>query len=224
MLELKNVSKNYLLDHKKIQALENINLIINKGEFISIIGPSGSGKSTLLQLLGGLDKPSEGEILFQGKNINNLNDKKLSHYRNSNIGFIFQQFHLQEHLNLLENVELPLLFGNKKNNTFKLAQKALKEVDLADRWDHKPTEVSGGQAQRAGIARAIVNNPQILLADEPTGDLDTESSNKILNLLRKFQKEKNITLVIVTHDPKIAQAADRVIKIEEGKLSHVKNV
>lgn len=218
MIQVSHLFKNYSLDGKNIHALRDINFFIAAGEFISIIGPSGSGKSTLLHLLGGLDRPTKGEILFHDENIFAYNDARVSQYRNFNVGFIFQQFHLQEHLNLLENVELPLYFCKKKKNSRNAARKALMEVDLFDRWDHKPTEVSGGQAQRAGIARAIVNDPQIILADEPTGDLDSESSKKILQLLRKLQKEKGITLIIVTHDENIAKAADRVLKLDNGKI------
>ncbi|MBU2524596.1 ABC transporter ATP-binding protein [Patescibacteria group bacterium] len=220
MLELKNLSKNYTLDKKTIHALKNLTLNIKQGDFISIVGPSGSGKSTLLNLIGGLDKPTSGLILFNNQNILTFNDSQLSAYRNFNIGFVFQQFHLEEHLTIFENTALPLYFSpdSNHNKINRLVNKALKDVDIFDRSNHRPSEVSGGQAQRAAIARALVNQPSIILADEPTGDLDPKNAAEILKLLKKLQKEKNITLIIVTHDETIANAADKIIKLKDGVM------
>ncbi len=222
MIELKNVQKVYKTGDETVTALKNINLTIQDGEFIAIVGPSGSGKSTLLHLIGGLDKISDGEILVDGKNLQKLKDKELSHYRNKEIGFVFQDFHLQSHLTLLENVEIPLMFATGKKRKEATMQKKAKElltlVDVGDRMNHRPAEISGGQKQRTAIARAIINKPHILLADEPTGNLDSQTGKSIIDLLKKLHKKENMTLIVVTHDREIANEAERIVEIKDGKL------
>jgi len=222
MIELKNIQKIYTTGDEQVAALKNINLTIKDGEFVAIIGPSGSGKSTLLHLIGGLDKPTEGEINVNGKNIQKLKDKELSNYRNKEIGFVFQDFHLQSHLTLLENVEIPLMFSTtqKRNDASmkKKAEELLKLVDVSERMKHRPSEISGGQKQRTAIARAIINDPHILLADEPTGNLDSATGKAIIDLLKKLHKKENMTLIIVTHDNEIAKFADRIIEIKDGLI------
>lgn len=217
MLETQELDKEYLLNGKIVSALTEINIHVAQGEFLAIMGQSGSGKSTLLQILGGLDRPSRGRVLFRGRALNDFSDRELSLYRNREVGFVFQQFHLQAHLNLRENVALPLHFAPEKNDHDLKARTALAAVDLLDRQNHLPSEVSGGQAQRAGIARAIVNNPSLLLADEPTGELDGKTGRAILSLLKKLRETQNLTLIVVTHDPVIARAADRILELKNGR-------
>jgi putative ABC transport system ATP-binding protein len=222
MIELKNISRIYRVGDESITALKDISLKINDGEFIAIVGPSGSGKSTLLHLIGGLDKSTGGEILVDGKNIQKLKDRELSEYRNKKIGFVFQDFHLQPHLTLLENVEIPLLFAGGKKRKEAVMQKKAKEllelVDVGERMNHRPAEISGGQKQRTAIARAIINNPHILLADEPTGNLDSQTGNAIIALLKKLHQKEKMTVIVVTHDHEIAKNAGRIIEIKDGKL------
>lgn len=222
MIEIKNISKTYKIGDTKINALKNISLQVKKGEFLVIIGPSGSGKTTLMHLIGCLDKPSTGEIKIENKSIKNLNDKELSMFRNQKIGFIFQDFKLHPHLTLLENVKLPLILN--KNNKLKTsiieqkAKKILKEVGLEDRINHKPNEISGGQKQRVAIARALINEPSIILADEPIGDLDSKTGEKIISLLKNLHTQKNLTLIIVTHDMSITKHATKIIEIKDGEI------
>lgn len=219
MIKAKNLSKIYKLGGEKVNALDGINLTIEKGELIAITGASGSGKSTLMHIIGGLDIPDNGEILVNGINLAKANKRKLGRYRNKTVGFIFQTFNLKPELTALENVELPLIFANvRKKKRMLLAQDALKKVGLEDRAKHKPSELSGGQRQRVSIARAIVNSPDIILADEPTGNLDSKTGKLIIDLIRKLNKENNVTVVIVTHDDDIAKLADRIIKIKDGKV------
>ena len=217
MINLTNVSKTYKVGNESIKALKDITLTIEKGEFLAIVGPSGSGKSTLLHLIGGLDAPTTGTITVEGEDIVKLKDKALSAYRNGKIGFIFQDFKLQQHLTALENVRMPQFFANKKPQKG-IAKKALKTVDVEDRKKHKPSELSGGQKQRVAIARALVNNPHIIIADEPTGNLDSTTGKTIVELLKKIHKENGSTLIIVTHDKNIAEYATRIIEIKDGKL------
>lgn len=221
MLETRNLGKKYRLNGKIISALDAINITVADGEFLVIVGQSGSGKSTLLQILGGLDRPSEGKIFFQDRALDDLSDEELSRYRNHQVGFVFQQFHLQAHLNLRENVALPLHFSPEKSDRDMKARSALAVVSLLDRENHLPSEVSGGQGQRAGIARAIVNNPRLLLADEPTGELDSKTARDILSLLKKLRATQNLTLIVVTHDSSIARAADRVLELKNGRLNRI---
>jgi len=220
MIDLKNVRKIYRIGNEEVEALKGIDLSIDDGEFVAIVGPSGSGKSTLLHLIAGLDKPSEGEVMVQKKNILTSSDSVLSKYRNRTIGFIFQEFHLLAHLNILENVKVPLMFASReeKSSHQKKAREILEDLKLGDRLHHRPHEISGGQKQRVAIARALINNPKIILADEPTGNLDSVTGKSILDLLKKIHKQKKLTLIIVTHDREIAKAADRVIEIKDGKI------
>jgi len=221
-ISLREVGKSYRTGDESVEALKNISLEINKGEFIVIVGPSGSGKSTLLHLIGGLDTASEGEVIVEGKLLTSLNDKKLSRYRNKEIGFIFQDFHLHKGLNLVENVEIPLMFSETKNrketSMQKKAAEILSSVGLKSRLNHRPSQISGGQKQRVAIARALINNPKIVLADEPTGNLDSQTGKKIITLLKRLHKEKNITMLVVTHDREIAKHAERIIEIKDGRL------
>lgn len=210
VIELKNIRKTY--EHPHQEALLSTNLVIKDGEFIAIIGPSGSGKTTLLNIIGGLDKPTKGETAIDKINLNKLTDKKLSTYRNQHIGFVFQEFYLQKNLNVEENVALPLIFGKKKINPGMLKE-ILNEVGLQKHAKKKTAILSGGEKQRVAIARALINNPKIILADEPTGNLDESTGQTILNLLQKIHKEHKVTLVIATHDQRIANIAERIFHL-----------
>ena len=207
------------MGNQNVVALNCVSLKIKDGEFVAIVGPSGSGKSTLLHMIGGLDTLDKGEIIVNGSKLKNVCDKDLAKYRNSMIGFIFQSFNLQAKLTALENVELPLVIRgiNKKDRRI-LALKSLKEVELGDRINHKPSELSGGQQQRVCIARALVNSPEIILADEPTGNLDSISGENIINLLKQLNKKIKTTVIVVTHDDRIAKMANRIIRILDGKI------
>jgi putative ABC transport system ATP-binding protein len=222
MIKLTQVTKIYRTGSDSVTALKNISFEIETGEFVIIIGPSGSGKSTLLHLIGGLDTPTGGEITVDNKKINTLKDKELSRYRNREIGFIFQDFHLAPNLDLLDNTKLPLFFNKAKRfSGLVIAQKAkemLNELFLTDRMKHLPSQISGGQKQRAAIARALINKPKILLADEPTGNLDSTTGKKIIGLLKEIHRKNKMTMVIVTHDKEIAKNAKRVIEIRDGIL------
>lgn len=220
MLELKNLTKTYELGGEKIHALDGVSLKIDKGDFLAITGPSGSGKSTLANIIGGLDTPDTGEVLVENTNIANMNDKNLSEYRNKSIGFIFQTFNLQPSLTALENVTIPLIFSHMKpSDRKKRAIDCLKAVGLSDRLKHKPGQLSGGQRQRVCIARALANNPQIIIADEPTGNLDSKKGAEIVELLEQLNKVAKMTLVIITHDPNVARRAHKVIQIKDGKIT-----
>lgn len=223
MIELKNVSKQYQVGEHTVHALKNINLTIQDAEFLAIVGPSGSGKSTLLHVIGGLDQADEGDIFINGENLKAYDDTALSHYRNNTVGFVFQEFHLQNFLNLEENIGMPLWFSHKQSKATSpskssIIQQLATEVGIHERLNHKPTQISGGQKQRTAIARALVNHPQLLLADEPTGNLDPVTSEKIIQLFRKIHQERKVTVIIVTHDRQIAKHADRIIEIKDGKL------
>lgn len=222
MIELQNVHKVYRMGDETVTALHGINLTIEDGEFIAVVGPSGSGKSTLLHLMAGLDKPTKGQIAVDGKNLSRLKDREISRYRNKEIGLVFQDFHLQQHLTVLENVEIPLMFAGGKKRKEATIQKKAKEllnlVDIGDRLHHRPSEISGGQKQRVAIARAVINKPRILLADEPTGNLDSVTGRDIITLLKQLHKKENMTLVVVTHDRDIAKYADRIVEIKDGRL------
>lgn len=222
MIELKNISKNYHVGNEAVPALKKIYLKVEERELLVIVGPSGSGKSTLLHLIAGLDTPTGGTIIINGKNIGKLNDKKLSDYRNRQVGIIFQDFKLHPYLSCVENVQLPLFFNRKKLfkllGTKRMAKKMLVELGLKERLKHKPGEISGGQKQRVAIARALINNPPLLLADEPTGNVDSITGKEIIATLKKLHKEKNMTMIIVTHDKNLAKYATRTIEIRDGKL------
>ena len=218
MLVLKDISKSYYIENEKINALKNINLTINKGEFVAIIGQSGSGKSTLLNILGCLDRQTDGEYFLCGKNVSKLSSAALSKIRSRKIGFVFQSFNLIETLNALENTELPLVYrGTPKNRRRRLALQALYSVGMGERIGHLPSQLSGGQMQRVAVARALICDPQIILADEPTGNLDFETGREVLAIFKNLSKQGK-TVVMVTHDNNIAKEADRIIRISSGEI------
>jgi putative ABC transport system ATP-binding protein len=218
-IEFRKVTKLYHKGPSKIEALNNITFTINSGEFLALTGVSGSGKSTLLSLIGGLDLPTTGEIIVDGVDLSELNPDALADYRRRKVGFIFQSFNLIPTLNILENVMLPLVpIKMSAREGKEIAMAVIKEVNLDERTKHLPGELSGGEQQRVTIARALVNNPSIILADEPTGDLDTKTGEKIILLLRKLKYEKNCTVIIATHDPQIADLTERRIVFEDGKI------
>ena len=219
LIDLRNINKTYRNGDQELKVLKNINLTVEEGEFVAIMGPSGSGKSTLMNIIGMLDRPSTGEYFLGNEDVANLGDKKLAKVRNNQVGFVFQQFFLLSKLNALQNVELPLIYagasqGSRKN----LAKQYLEKVDLGTRMTHLPSELSGGQKQRVAIARALVNNPSIILADEPTGALDTKTGEQIMELLTELNAEGK-TIIMVTHEPEIAAYAKRQIVIRDGVIS-----
>ncbi|AAM32529.1 MULTISPECIES: ABC transporter ATP-binding protein [Methanosarcina] len=219
IIELKNLTKTYK-NGVEFRALDSANLIIQKGEFVAIVGPSGSGKSTLMHLIGLLDTPSSGTLLIDGRDVTKMSDKERSAVRNRMLGFIFQYHHLLPDFTALENVMMPLLIAGKSRDEAKsVAEKLLKEVGLADRIDHRPGELSGGQNQRVAVARALSCSPAIVLGDEPTGNLDTKTGDLIYELLRRLNREYNQTFIVVTHNEELAGKADRVIKIVDGKIT-----
>ena len=217
LINLTDVSKKYDMGSVVVNALTAINLTIARGDFISITGPSGSGKSTLMNILGCLDVPTSGHFYFDGQNISQLNDSGLARIRNRMIGFVFQTYNLLPRLTALQNVELPLIYGNVRNRK-KLAAESLDRVGLADRSDHLPTELSGGQQQRVGIARALATEPSVLLADEPTGNLDSHSTREIIKIIQELNISQNLTVILVTHAPEIARLANRSINIVDGAI------
>lgn len=218
LVEVRDICKVYNPGENEVRALDHVSLTINENEFVAIIGQSGSGKSTLMNMLGCLDVPTSGDYYLHGQNVSNMSDNELSDVRNKEIGFIFQGFNLIAGLTALENVELPLIYrGVSKRERLKLADTALKKVGLENRKDHKPSEMSGGQQQRVAIARAIAQAPPIILADEPTGNLDSGSSKEIMGILRTLNEEGR-TVILITHDNEIANQAKRVIKIIDGKI------
>ncbi len=217
MIALENISRVFKKDGGiEVKGLDNVSLSINQGEFIAIIGPSGSGKSTLLNTLGFLDRPTSGRYLFEGKQLSGQHTSTLARVRNQKIGFVFQSFHLLNNVTALENVELPLIYSDKKGIRT-LSENALNSVGLSDRMDHKPNELSGGQQQRVAIARALVNQPGLILADEPTGNLDSKSSEEILQIFTELNQQGK-TIIMITHEAEIAQKAKRIIRISDGKV------
>jgi len=218
LIEVKNLSKIYGSGEAEIKALKNINLNIEQGEFVAIVGPSGSGKSTLLHLLGGVDKPSSGEVIIKGESIYKLREKELSILRRRKLGFVFQFFNLIPVLTAEENIEMPVLLDNGKIDK-NYMNELLKLLGLEERRNHHPSELSGGQQQRVSIGRALANKPSIILADEPTGNLDSKNSKEVLELLKYCAKKYNQTLILITHDINIAKSADRVITIEDGQIT-----
>lgn len=219
LIKLENIHKVYELGKVKIQALRGVDLEIEKGESMSIIGPSGCGKSTLLNLIGCLDRPTEGRIFVNGKDVSKLSDNELACIRREKIGFVFQFFYLIPTLTALRNVMLPMVFaGIKREEREERAMKLLEIVGLKERMNHKPSELSGGERQRVAIARAMANSPEIILADEPTGNLDSKSGKEIVNILLKLNKKYGVTLVIVTHDAYIAKTSKRIIYLKDGKI------
>lgn len=218
MIELKNIQKVYRTKSIETVALDNINLKVEKGEFVSIMGPSGCGKSTLLNIIGLIDNSTEGEMSVCDVKINGQKDKELAQFRNNNLGFIFQRFHLIQSLNVLDNVELALMYRKMSSaKRRKLAMETLEKVGLSHRAKHFPAELSGGQAQRVAIARAVVGNPSIILADEPTGNLDSTMGDEIMQILHSLNKQNGTTIVMVTHDEKLAKQTDRIIRFFDGR-------
>jgi len=218
LIEIRNLVKNYVMGDIQVQALRDINLTIDRNEYVAIMGPSGSGKSTLMNILGCLDTPTEGQYLFDNVDVSTLSDDELSAMRNREIGFIFQNFNLLPKMNALQNVELPLMYaGIPKAMRRERAIEALERVGLADRMDHKPTELSGGQRQRVAVARALVTKPGILLADEPTGALDSKTGVEIMALFDELHREGN-TLILITHEREIAEYSRRIIQIRDGLI------
>jgi len=216
MVELDNITKIYKMGRTEVAALRGINCRIGQGEMVSIIGPSGSGKSTLMNIIGCLDKPTSGQYQLDGIEVNKVSDNKLAEIRNKKIGFVFQSFNLLSRTTALTNVGLPLVYGGSGNRRQRALQ-ALESVGLAHRAKHKPSELAGGEQQRVAIARALINNPSLILADEPTGNLDTQTSKEIM-LLFKQLNEQGITIVLVTHEPYIAAYTQRTIKIRDGQI------
>ena len=219
MITLTSLSKIYRTDEIETVALENVNLTVERGEFLSIMGPSGCGKSTLLNIMGLLDAPTTGTIEINGTHTEGMKDKQLAAFRNKTLGFVFQSFHLINSLNVMDNVELPLLYRRISNSERKrLAKEVLEKAGLSHRMNHFPTQLSGGQCQRVAIARAIVGNPEIILADEPTGNLDSKMGAEVMELLHRLNKEDGRTIVMVTHNDAIKDMADRVIKLRDGMI------
>ena len=217
ILKVENLTKSYGKGEAKVDAIKNINLSINKGEFVAIVGPSGSGKSTLLHLLGGVDKPTSGKVYINDVDIYNLKEKDLSIFRRRNVGLIYQFYNLIPVLSVKENILLPAELDNRKIDKDYLDD-LLKTLGLKERANHLPNELSGGQQQRTSIGRAMITNPAIILADEPTGNLDSKSSDEIVDLLKKSNRDYKQTIIMITHNMEIAKIADRIIKIEDGKI------
>ncbi|WP_297521658.1 ABC transporter ATP-binding protein [uncultured Clostridium sp.] len=220
MIEVKNIIKKYQMGKETIVALNNVSLKIEDGEFLAIIGPSGSGKSTMMHIIGGLDTPTSGQVLFDGKDISSHKDKEMARFRNEEIGFVFQAFNLENTQTALENVMMPLIFsGMGKSERKKKAMAALEKVELGKLAKHKPSEMSGGQRQRVSIARALVNDPKIIFADEPTGNLDSKTGENIMKLFHDLN-DKGYTFIMVTHNPEEAEKARRIVHIRDGNITH----
>lgn len=218
MIELKSIKKIYQMDHVKVEALRGVDLEIKEGEYVAIMGPSGSGKSTLMHIIGCLDRPTEGVYIFRNTPVHQLTEDQLAEIRRDRVGFVFQNFNLLPRITAKENVELPMIYkGIKARERHERAVELLKKVGLGERVNHKPTELSGGERQRVAIARALANDPDILLADEPTGNLDTKTEEGILKIFDKLWEEGK-TIIIVTHDPEVAAHAKRIIHIRDGKI------
>ncbi len=222
LLEAKDLKKTYRMGKVLVPALQGVTFDVAEGEFVAVFGPSGSGKSTLLHVLGGLDKPDEGEVSVDGISFSTLNDNALAEVRLRKIGFVFQFFNLLPRLTALRNVELPLTLADlSEKESIKKAEDMLKLVGLEDRMNHRPSEMSGGEQQRIAIARALINDPKIVLADEPTGNLDTTTGGEIVQLMKRLNKEKRQTFVVVTHDPTIAETADQILYLKDGMIQKV---
>lgn len=217
ILEVKNLSKVYGKGETMVKALDNVSFSVEQGEFVAIIGPSGSGKSTLLHILGGVDTPTNGSVIINNTDISTLNETALAIFRRRQIGLIYQFYNLIPILTVKENITLPLLLDGRKPDK-RLIESLVNRLGLSKRLTHLPNQLSGGQQQRVSIGRALVNNPALMLADEPTGNLDSENSKEIISLLRKLNKENNQTVIIITHDEKIALSADRIISVQDGKI------
>jgi putative ABC transport system ATP-binding protein len=216
MIELKNIIKSYPMGKRELKVLQGVNLNIGKGEMVAIMGPSGSGKSTLLNMIGLLDRPTSGSYILDGKEVSKLSGGELAKVRGQKIGFIFQSFNLLPYLSAIANVELGQKYAGKLDE--KVAKDSLTKVGLADRMKHRPNEMSGGEQQRVAVARALAKNPPLILADEPTGNLDSKSSKEIMNILTGLHNDQQITLVMITHDPNIAHYCQRIIHIQDGQI------
>lgn len=216
IIELKDIKRHYQMGSQEVRALDGVSLTIKKNEYVAIMGPSGSGKSTMMNVIGCLDTPTSGDYILNGTNVSHLTDDELAVVRNREIGFVFQTFNLLPRSNCLANVELPLIYaGIKSSERKEMASEALRRVGLGDRMDHRPNELSGGQRQRVAIARALVNTPSILLADEPTGNLDSKTGVEIMNLFEELYRQGN-TIILVTHDAEIASHARRIVQLKDG--------
>jgi putative ABC transport system ATP-binding protein len=219
LIEIRKITKIYEMGDEKLFALNDIDLTIEKNEYVAIMGPSGSGKSTLMNIIGCLDTPTSGDYILNGKDVHEMDDNELAEIRNREIGFVFQTFNLLPRSNALHNVELPLIYsGLSRTERLRKAEEALANVGLVDRMTHKPNELSGGQRQRVSVARALINNPSIILADEPTGNLDTKTGEEIMELFRDLSNKGN-TIIIVTHEEDIAKHANRIVKIRDGMIA-----
>lgn len=218
ILEIRKLCKTYGKGDTQVNALKNVSFDVDQGEFVAIVGPSGSGKSTLMHILGGVDVPTSGQVIISGTDISKLNESNLAIFRRRQIGLIYQFYNLIPILNVEENMTLPILLDGQKPDK-KLLSELVEKLGLSERLKHLPNQLSGGQQQRVSIGRALMNHPALLLADEPTGNLDSENSKEIISLLRKFNKEYNQTVIIITHDERIALSADRVITIEDGQIT-----
>jgi putative ABC transport system ATP-binding protein len=218
VIEARNLTKTYMMGEFEVQALRDVSFNIERGEMISIMGPSGSGKSTMMNTLGCLDRPTSGEYILDGESVAAMDDDQLASVRNRKVGFVFQSFNLLSRLTALGNVELPLRYAGLTEGRRERARAALEAVGLGDRMTHRPYELSGGQQQRVAVARALVNNPAIIMADEPTGNLDSKVGKEIMNLLLNLNKDFRTTLIIVTHDPNIAEQTQRIIRLRDGEL------
>jgi len=220
LITIKEIGRKYVIGAEVIHALKSVSLDINKGEFVALMGPSGSGKSTLMNILGCLDTPSSGTYILNGTDVSHMTDDALAEVRNQEIGFVFQTFNLLPRSTSLDNVALPLIYaGNSKKDRDERAKKALENVGLGNRMDHKPNELSGGQRQRVAVARALINDPSIILADEPTGNLDTKTSIEIMGLLEEIHSKGN-TIILVTHEEDIAQHAHRIVRMRDGLIEN----
>ncbi len=220
VIHTENLQKKYKMGAIEVAALRGVSVDIYPGELVAIMGPSGSGKSTLMNILGCLDTPTSGAYLLDGEDVSHLNEDELALIRNRKIGFVFQSFNLMPRFSALENVSLPLRYAGVRKDLQQRARTALETVGLGDRMSHRPTEMSGGQQQRVAIARALVNDPTILLADEPTGNLDSRSGKEILDLILSLNRERGTTIIIVTHDPRIGEKARRIIRVEDGQIEN----
>ncbi len=218
VIETRNLKKIYKMGEVEVRALDGVDLNIERGSIVSIMGPSGSGKSTLMNLLGCLDRPTEGDYILDGVQVSEMNDDQLAAARNHLVGFVFQSFNLLSRQTALANVELPLRYGGITKGRKQKAIDALNAVGLGDRVTHRPTELSGGQQQRVAIARALINDPAIIMADEPTGNLDSKSGKEIMDLILSLNKTRKTTIIIVTHDPNIAMQTQRIINLSDGKV------
>lgn len=225
IIEVKNVKKVYRMGNERICAVDNVSFAIRKGEFCCLYGVSGSGKSTLLNVMAGIEKITSGQIIIKGRNVHRMSEKNLAKFRQNNLGFVFQSYNLLNTMTALENVEMPLVFKHfKTKRRKKLAREILIKVGLGGRLKHKPKQMSGGQQQRVGIARAFVSNPEIVFADEPTGNLDSKTSKEVMDLIKGMARANNQTIVMVTHDRRLTQYADRIIHIFDGKIEEIELV